>query len=149
MREVRQLLRRLADEGRTVFVSSHILAEIEQTCDRVAILSRGRCVANGSVAEVMAAAESESSVLVKLADPHDLARAARVLTAAGLRNESGADGLRVFVEPDPVEAPDPTQISRILGLADLWPVELRHEHASLEDVFLELTAEDRDPEVAA
>ena len=52
IRSVRELLRRLGGEGRTVFVSSHLLAEIEQTCDRVAILSRGRCVTQGTVAEV-------------------------------------------------------------------------------------------------
>jgi ABC-type multidrug transport system ATPase subunit len=51
MREVRQLLRRLADDGRTVFVSSHILAEIESTCDHVAILAQGRLVTHGTVDE--------------------------------------------------------------------------------------------------
>jgi ABC-2 type transport system ATP-binding protein len=133
MREVRQLLRRLADEGRTVFVSSHILAEIEQTCDRVAILSRGRCVANGSVAEVMAAAGRESSVLVKLSD---LRLGARVLTEAGMRAEVGDDMLRVFV--DPCES---ARINRVLSGADLWLTELRPDRASLEDVFMELTSE--------
>src|SRR5947207_11069791 len=55
IREIRQLLRRLGDEGRTVFVSSHQLGEVQQTCDRVAILSRGRCVAGGPVRDVLAA----------------------------------------------------------------------------------------------
>ena len=54
--EVRELLRRLGAEGRTVFVSSHILSEIQQTADRVAILARGRCVREGAVAEVLASA---------------------------------------------------------------------------------------------
>ena len=49
IRSVRELLRRLGDEGRTVFVSSHQLSEIQQTCDRVAILSRGHCVTHGTV----------------------------------------------------------------------------------------------------
>ena len=52
MRSVRELLAELAAEGRTVFVSSHLLAEIEHTCDRVAILHRGRCVRTGRVADL-------------------------------------------------------------------------------------------------
>src|SRR5205823_7984747 len=56
IREVRELIRRLGREGRTVFLSSHLLAEVEQVCDRVAIVARGRMVATGSVAEVLAAA---------------------------------------------------------------------------------------------
>ncbi len=51
IKEIRELLRSFGAEGRTVFVSSHVLVEIEHTCDRVAILSRGRCVAAGKVRE--------------------------------------------------------------------------------------------------
>src|SRR5437773_852977 len=51
IKEVRDLVRRLSSRGRTVFVSSHQLAEVQQMCDRVAILSRGRLVATGKVAE--------------------------------------------------------------------------------------------------
>ncbi|HEX2063176.1 MAG TPA: ATP-binding cassette domain-containing protein, partial [Acidimicrobiales bacterium] len=53
IKEVRDLLGRLGREGRTVFVSSHILSEVQQVCDRVAILSWGRCVAAGPVDEVL------------------------------------------------------------------------------------------------
>jgi ABC-2 type transport system ATP-binding protein len=53
MRELRLLLRRLADEqGLAVFVSSHLLGEMEKMCDRVAIVHRGRALAEGSVAEL-------------------------------------------------------------------------------------------------
>ncbi len=55
IKEVRDLLRRLGAEGKTVFVSSHILSEVRQTCDHVAILARGRCVASGPVDEVLSA----------------------------------------------------------------------------------------------
>ena len=140
MREVRHLVRRLADEGRTVFVSSHILAEVEQTCDRVAIISRGRCVASGTVAEVMARTGRESSVFVSV---DDLVAGARVLDDAGMPNEPVAGGLRVHV--------DATQCGRIsmaLAGAGLWVTELRPQRANLEDVFLELTARPG-PEVAA
>ncbi len=68
IRHVRALIRELADEGRTVFLSSHILSEIEHTCDRVAILTRGRCVAHGTVQDVMASAGASDAMLVKVED---------------------------------------------------------------------------------
>src|SRR6266516_4230854 len=54
IKEVRDLIRSLGDEGRMVFLSSHLLAEVQTVCDRVAILSRGRCIASGAVSEVLA-----------------------------------------------------------------------------------------------
>src|SRR6266542_244326 len=57
IRDTRRLLRRLGDEGRTVFLSSHLLAEIEHTCDAVAILNRGVCVLSGGVRQVLAASK--------------------------------------------------------------------------------------------
>jgi len=132
MREVRDLLRGLAAEGRTVFVSSHILAEIEQTCDRVAILTRGRCVAHGTVDEVMSAAGHQASLLVKV---DDLAQGHRVLRKASLQAERVEGALRVALEP--TAAGD---VTRLLAAAGLWVTELRPERISLEDVFLELTS---------
>src|SRR5206468_8222878 len=63
IRDTRQLLRRLGDEGRTVFLSSHLLAEIEQTCDAVAILNCGRCLLTGGVREVLAASQPASVIV--------------------------------------------------------------------------------------
>ena len=131
MREVRQLLRRLADEGRTVFVSSHILAEIESTCDRVAILAHGRCVSHGTVDEVVARAGLRPSVVVKVAD---LDAGERALRAALWSVERVDGGLRVDVPPELAG-----DVTRVLARADQWVVELRPDRVSLEDVFLELT----------
>jgi ABC-type multidrug transport system ATPase subunit len=132
MREVRQLLRRLADEGRTVFVSSHILAEIESTCDRVAILAKGRLITHGTVDEVISAAGHRSSILVKVAD---LVAGERALRDAGLGAERVNGTLRVDVHPDSA-----ADVTRVLAGADQWVTELRAVRFSLEDVFLELTA---------
>lgn len=134
MREVRQLLRRLADDGRTVFVSSHILAEIESTCDHVAILAQGRLVTHGTVDEVISTGGRRASVLVKVAD---LDRGAAALRDAQLGVERVNGELRVDVAPD--RAADVTQI---LAAAGHWVTELRPDRFSLEDVFLELTAAD-------
>lgn len=66
--EVRHLLRRLAIEGRTVFVSSHQLAEVQQMCDQVAVLAHGRCVAAGPVDGVLASV-GNAGVVVRVDDP--------------------------------------------------------------------------------
>jgi ABC-2 type transport system ATP-binding protein len=139
MRSVRELLRRLAGEGRTVFVSSHLLAEVQQTCDRVAILNRGRCVTQGTVAEVGAAAGHAAAMLVTV---DDLPGALGVLDRAGIPAERGDGHIRVAVT-----APDAARISRALGEQGHWVRELRPEERSLEDLFLEVT-DDRTVETA-
>lgn len=138
MREVRGLLRQLADEGRTVFVSSHILSEIEQTCDSVAILSNGRCITTGTVDEVMSMAGHRASVLVKV---EDLAEGERVLREARLPVEQLGDALRVGIDPA-----NAASVNRLLGEAGQWISELRPDRFSLEDLFLELTAAQPDPD---
>src|SRR5690606_40657703 len=85
IREVRQTMRRLGAEGRTVLVSSHILAEVEQVADTVSIIGRGRLLASGEVADVIG--ERASSVRVRVASP---AVALRILTEAGV--SARADG---------------------------------------------------------
>ncbi len=80
-REVRTLVRSLADDGTTVLVSSHLLAEVEQICSHVGVMSRGRLVAQGPLAELRAAA----GLRVHITTP-DPAAAAEVLAAAGLRD---------------------------------------------------------------
>ena len=135
IREVRELLRRLGTEGRTVFVSSHQLSEVEQTCDRVAILRRGRCVATGTVAEVMAAAANgQSSILIK-AD--DLPGALTALISAGYAAEPVNGRLRVAASAE--QAKD---INRLLAAAGIWLDELRPDEQRLEDLFLEITRDE-------
>jgi ABC-2 type transport system ATP-binding protein len=136
MRTVRELLRKLAAEGRTVFVSSHLLSEIQQTCDRVAILSHGRCVTQGTVAEVSAAAGHGAAMLVTT---DDLSGALGVLERAGFSAERRDRHLRVAVG-----TADAVRVSRTLGEHGHWVSDLRPDERSLEDLFLELT-NDVDP----
>ncbi len=131
IRSVRELLRRLGNEGRTVFVSSHQLSEIQQTCDRVAILNRGHCVTHGTVADVIAASGSAAAMLVTVDDPIG---ALTVLHRAGIGAARERDHLRVSVAP-----PDAGTISRILGEQGHWVRELRPEERSLEELFLAMT----------
>jgi ABC-2 type transport system ATP-binding protein len=133
--EVRQLVRRLGAEGRTVFVSSHILSEIQQTADRVAILARGRCVREGAVADVLAS-KGGDGLIVRL---RDLAAGRTALEEAGIEASVTGDALRVAVAPTDAE-----RISRTLAERGLYVTELRREEVDLETVFLELTREHED-----
>jgi ABC-type multidrug transport system ATPase subunit len=128
--EVRELIRSLGAEGRTVFVSSHILSEIQQIADHVAILAKGKLITSGPVGEVLAASGARG-LIVKVAD---LAEGRRVLEGAGLRVAAVADTLRVEAPPERAEF-----VSRTLAAAGLYLTELRPDQVDLETVFLELT----------
>ena len=132
--EVRELLRQLGAEGRTVFVSSHILSEIQQTADRVAILARGRLVTSGPVDEVLAA-RGGRGLIVRLAD---LDAGLAALHEAGIAASRIDEALHVELAPADAE-----RVSRTLAARDLFVTELRPDEVDLETVFLELT---RDPE---
>ena len=131
--EVRELVRRLGAEGRTVFVSSHLLSEVQQVADRVAILSRGRAVAAGPVAEVLASGRA-AGLVVGLDDPR---AGLRALTEAGFAARERDGGL--LVEAGPERASD---VTRVLAERGLYLSEIRAEEADLETVFLELTEGD-------
>src|SRR5690606_5584404 len=132
IREVRQTMRSLADQGKTVLVSSHILAEVEQIADTVSTVARGRLVAAGRVADLSREGASTRSVRVRLA-PEDVALATSVLETGGLlgRREHGA----LLVDG----AGDAAQVTRALGERGVWVQELTPLHADLESVFLGLT----------
>ena len=132
IREIRELLRRLGAEGRTVFVSSHLLSEVEQTCDSVAILRAGRCVAAGPVRHVLATARP-AAVVVRM---DDLDAGRRVLARAGFSAERVGDHLRVDAPVARCAA-----INRALAESGVWASELRGDEVTLEELFLELTAE--------
>ncbi|CAN5176116.1 ABC transporter ATP-binding protein [soil metagenome] len=132
IREVRELVRRLGAGGRTtVFLSSHLLAEVQQVCDSVTILARGRCVAAGPVATVLA---GHGAGDLRVGVP-DLPHALQVLLAAGSTATDTGDALQVHA------APDPGEITRVLAGQGLYLTELSRVAADLESVFLELTAD--------
>jgi ABC-2 type transport system ATP-binding protein len=131
--EVRELLRSLGGEGRTVFVSSHILSEVQQIADRVGILVRGRCIRSGPVQEVLAGGRA-AGVLARVDDPD---AGLRALGEAGLRAERRGELLWVGVT-----GAEAARVTRALAVRDLFVSELRADEADLETVFLELTREE-------
>jgi ABC-2 type transport system ATP-binding protein len=132
IREIRETMRGLGEQGRTVLVSSHILAEVEQVADTVSIIGHGRLLASGTVAEVIG---SSVAGTVKVAvDNHE--SATRILTAAGLTVR--ADGNYLLVDG----AEHSADVTRRLAQQELYVSELIPVRADLESVFLELTADE-------
>jgi len=132
IREIRETMRGLGEQGRTVLVSSHILAEVEQVADTVSIIGHGRLLASGTVAEVIG---SSIAGTVKVAvDNHE--SATRILTAAGLTVR--ADGNYLLVDG----AEHSADVTRRLAQQELYVSELIPVRADLESVFLELTADE-------
>ncbi len=160
IREIRETMRGLADRGKTVLVSSHILAEVEQVADTVSIVARGRLVAAGAVGDLV---RGRGQVRVGVAD---VAAAVPVLTARGWTVQPEGDGLlvgrgdgaRATARDTGVEAsgPDATgsdatgsdvtgvdaaRVNEVLAGAGVFAHEIRTVRADLESVFLELTAD--------
>src|SRR5215472_8113473 len=134
IREIRQLVRRLASErGIAVFVSSHLLAEVEQMCDRVAIVHRGRTLAQGTVRELLE--NADRGRLLFRARPAETALAVLKQFAGHEDAElEGADGIHVRMSRERV--PEALAALAAAGVA-VYGVEPRG--SSLEEVFLEVT----------
>ena len=132
IRWVRHFLRGLAAEGRTVFVSSHLISEMSLTADRLVVIGRGRLIAETSVADFVARSGRGA---VKLVTP-DLAAFTSALTAAGAKVGDG-DGGSLTVEG--LTAP---QIGDLAARDGLRVHELAPIAASLEDAFMELTQDE-------
>ncbi len=133
----RRMVAALVDEGRTVFLSSHLLGEIEKTCDQVAIIDGGRVLAQGPVGEVAAAGPLE--VVVGTTDPaHAAALLAPERAVAAVVVDG--DALRVALDADRAR-PEPAieAVVRRLVHADVPIHRVQPVQATLEERFLSLT----------
>ena len=141
MTEMRALIRGLGREDRTVILSSHLMAEVEQVCDRVGIIRAGRLVTEGTVAELRGPAK-----LRLRATPLDAARAC-LERLAGVASVA-SDGERLVVEVDVRRA---GEVNRTLVGAGIDVTELTEYRPGLEEIFLEITRgrQEHDMEVAA
>lgn len=131
MREVRQLIRQLAAEGITVMLSSHLLHEVEQVCDRIAVISQGKIVTQGTVSELLG--QSQQVVKLRVAVPQTAAEALRSLPGVAQIETNG-----VYVQVTGVRAD--TAVAHLAQHA-LYPSEVTTRQSDLEDLFLELTSE--------
>jgi ABC-type multidrug transport system ATPase subunit len=134
--EIRAMMRNLAHRGKTVIVSSHILAEVQQIANTVTIISRGQLLAEGNVSDILAA-NGQLSARVGVSDP---LRAAEALKAAGFTVESLAGRfLKVSLSDHKL---DFAIITRLLADQGLYVSELTPIQPDLESAFLDLTGGD-------
>jgi ABC-2 type transport system ATP-binding protein len=129
IRWLRDFLRGLAGEGRTILISSHVLAEVAQTVDEVVIIHRGRLVRQAAMADVEAMAAGSTTVRSP-----EAARLGTLLVAAQVNvHDRGDVGLSVAAPPE--------LVGEIAAANGIVLHELSIERATLEEVFLELTGE--------
>jgi ABC-2 type transport system ATP-binding protein len=130
MAQTRELIRRLGGEGKAVLLSSHLLGEVQQICDRVGVIFQGRLVTESTVEELRGAAG-----LALLATPFARAEACLVELVGRERVSAQGEELRLDVGPD-----NAAWLNRELMQAGIDVHELRREERSLEDVFLAMSA---------
>ena len=136
MADMRKLIKELGREERTVLLSSHLLGEVEQICDRVGVINNGKLVAEGTVAEL----RGGTGILVRAEPVEEAVEIARRL--AGVEEVKMTDGaLMVSADPERI-----AEINEKLVGAGLRISELRVSEQSLEDVFLQLTGERQEEE---
>jgi ABC-2 type transport system ATP-binding protein len=128
IRWIRSLLQELAAEGRTIFLSSHLMSEMEETADHIIVIGRGRLIADASIAEFTARSTGSH---VRVVSPQAASLAA-LLEAAGATVVSTEDALTITG----MEAP---QIGALAAAHQIELYELASRRASLEAAFMELT----------
>lgn len=128
MREVRQLIRQLADSGTTIFLSSHLLHEVEQVCDRIAVIRQGSIVAQGAVSELLN--QTEQSIRLRVKHPAQAGQLlaqlpqAQVVTNGAYVDVSGVDSETAVAQ---------------LAQNGIIPSEVITHKSDLESLFMELT----------
>ena len=144
--EIRQLISRLSGTGKTIFLSSHILYEIQHVCNRVAILQKGKLRKQGNVKELLSEGRrlvvrlgtpeetEQAQVVLQQASQHDMTWIAQV---SGKTDKQGLPAL--FVD---APASRSQEIIALLARRNLFVAEMYQSDASLEDFFLELTGTD-------
>jgi ABC-2 type transport system ATP-binding protein len=134
--ELREMISRLADAGKAILVSSHILTELAEMCDRVGIIEQGRLVAVGSVAEISAGVQLQSIVHVRVLEGGE--RLKHWLATRDHVSELRIDGTLAIFNYAGDRAAEATLLREMVE-SGLPVVEFGAKHKSLEDVFLHVT----------
>ena len=133
MADVRDLIRSLGTGGRTVLLSSHLLHEVEQVCDSVAILSKGKLIAQGDVADLL---RSQDQIRLKTTDN---AKAVGVLSTLDWIEDVKIEEGEVVVAASGDRAPE---LSTTLGRSEVYVTDISTGQKSLESYFLEVTGDE-------
>lgn len=130
--EMRKLMNRLKNEGRTVLISSHVLHEIEQMCDRIVILNRGRIVVQGRVATLLGA-QNKIEIRIERAG-----EAEAILTPVPWIESVTRDGDLLTVS---APLPRSAEVNALLAREELFASEIHPRETSLEQYFLDVTGD--------
>ncbi len=142
MLDMRDMIKALVAEGRTVVLSSHLLDEVERTCDAVAIVDHGTVIRQGPISQLLAGSSFE--VQVECSDPDGADRLLQS-TPFGAAIQAGPDGLAISL-PEGTERDAIAEINRLLVEGGISVYRLQHIQASLEQWFLSVTSRLGDPE---
>jgi ABC-2 type transport system ATP-binding protein len=137
IQEFREMIRAMVEqEGRTVFISSHLLDEVEKTCDAAAIVDRGKIVTQGAMADLASGGETRHELILGVDDPE---RALGALDGSDLVLDAhrSDEGLRVVLSGAPQSA---SELNALLVTAGIGVMRLEPIRQSLEQRFLEITA---------
>ena len=132
MIEMRELIKSLGDGSRTVLLSSHLLHEVEQVCDSVTIISKGRLIAQGEVSQLIATAGSEQ-IRIKTTDN---SKALQLLSTPGWIEDVSMDEDSLLITA-PIERS--AELTAALANAEVYVAEMVPIRKSLEEYFLEVT----------
>jgi ABC-2 type transport system ATP-binding protein len=132
MREIRQLLRSLTENGTTVLLSSHLLNEVQQVCDRIAVLNRGRVVAQGRVDDLLNA--QKPAVRLTVSDTG--------LAVRALESLSGIENVQASSDTLIITGVTTQSVMNHLLQHHVVPTEITAQKGNLESLFMELTSSD-------
>lgn len=134
MAEIRQLIKELAGQGRTVLLSSHLLNEVQLVCNRVAIIQRGQIIAQGLVSDLLA-----GKALIEIrVRPEEREKAGLYLASQGWANHLRAEGEYLIVDGATTEG---ATLNRVLATQGIYASEITPRSQSLEEYYLQLTGE--------
>lgn len=133
MKQIRELITRLGQEGKTIFLSSHLLHEVEQVCDHMAIIKQGKIIAQGVVTELL---RRGAMLQLQVTDPN---RAMAILQETSWVSSVTREGDLLLVE---APSEHTTEISPLLAKNNISVSEMKTRESTLESFFLEVTAEE-------
>jgi ABC-2 type transport system ATP-binding protein len=143
MIEIRRLIGRLSSLGKTIFLSSHLLSEVQQVCNRVAILQKGNLIKQGDVEELL---RDREQIALRLNDEDQMQRAWQILHEAKAQDLQWISNIAVERKKQTfivVDAPlkHSAELNRLLAQYELFAAEIRPREGSLEEFFLAVTAQ--------
>jgi ABC-2 type transport system ATP-binding protein len=132
MKSIRELIIKLGQEGKTIFLNSHLLHEVEQVCERVAIIKQGKMLAQGLVKDLM---KKENKLQIKVNEPEKAITVLKNINwITSVVRENGS--LLVGVKAD-----KNAEISSVLAKENIFITEMKAQEHTLEEYFLEMTGE--------